>query len=285
MRKKFVVLLSMVFACACMLNAQEHESEKKAMILRMGEFKWLETAEPKDKDEYIMHIQAIAGDAATQSGRFEVVDEEIADSESKFFMREEFMDLDESKRKELLGKLMNDYSLFGEITKCKFTKRTSGAMGYTCVVTVKLSVTNALSGKDEFVASRTFVSDFKKMIVKNTMGAALDDALQSMSSKMVSFFANNFAVTGAVAKIQNGDVVITCGQPQGVKKGDEFQVSFVSIAADGTRTEVPVGIVKVKDLLADGTSVCDVKSGKAEINEKFIASNTSQWLSCKLILK
>ena len=36
----------------------------------MGEFKWLETAGPKDKDEYIMHIQAIAADAATQSGRF-----------------------------------------------------------------------------------------------------------------------------------------------------------------------------------------------------------------------
>lgn len=256
------------------------------MILRMGEFKWLEAAEPKDKDEYIMYVQAMAADAATQSGRFEVVDEAIANSESRFFMREEFIDLEENKRKELLGKLMNDYTLFGEITKCKFTKRTSGAMGYTCVMTVKLSVTNALSGKDEFVASRTFVSEFKKnMIVRNTMGAALDDALQSVSPKMVSFFTNNFAVTGAVARIQDGDVIITCGQPQGVKKGDEFQVTFVTMADDGSRTEQPVGIVKVKSLLADGTSVCDIKSGKNEINEKFIASTISQWLNCKLILK
>ncbi|MDR3117867.1 MAG: hypothetical protein LBU44_00325 [Mediterranea sp.] len=283
--KKCYVLLSLVFVCSCVLNAQEHESEKKAMILRMGEFSWIETAEPKEKDDFIMQIQAIAADAATQSGRFEVVDEEIADSETKFFMREEFMDIEESKRKELLGKLMNDYTLFGEITKCKFTKRTSGVMGYTCVITVKLSVTNALSGKDEFVASRAFVSDFKKMVVKNTTGAALDDALQSVSPKMVSFFTNNFAVTGTVAKIQNGDVVITCGQPQGVKKGDEFQVTFVIMADDGTRTEVPVGIVKVKQLLADGTSVCDVKSGKDGINENFIASDVSRWLSCKLILK
>ncbi|MDR0657830.1 MAG: hypothetical protein LBG18_02650 [Mediterranea sp.] len=283
--RNLCVLLSLIFACTCVLNAQEHESEKKAMILRMGEFKWLETAEPKDKDEYITHIQAIAADAATQSGRFEVVDEEIADSESKFFMREEFMDLEESKRKELLGKLMNDYTLFGEITKCKFTKRTSGAMGYTCVLTVKLSVTNALSGKDEFAASRTFVSDFKKLVVKNTMGAALDDALQSVSPKMISFFTNNFAVTGAVAKIQDGDVVITCGQPQGVKKGDEFQVTFVTIADDGARTETSVGIVKVKSLLADGTSICDIRNGKDAIGEKFIASSTSQWLNCKLILK
>lgn len=283
--RKMLVLLSLILGCNYALHAQEHASEKKAMVLRMGEFKWLETAEPKDKDEYMMHVQAIAADAATQSGRFEVVDEEIADSESKFFMREEFMDLEESKRKELLGKLMNDYSLFGEITKCKFTKRTSGAMGYTCVVTVKLSVTNALSGKDEFVASRTFVSDFKKMVVKNTMGAALDDALQSVSPKMVSFFANNFAVTGAVAKIQGSDIVITCGQPQGVKKGDEFQVSFITMANDGARMEMPVGIVKVRDLMADGTSICDIKSGKSEISEKFVASNTSQWLNCKLILK
>ena len=214
-----------------------------------------------------------------------MVDEEIADSESKFFMREEFMDIEESKRKELLGKLMNDYTLFGEITKCKFTKRTSGAMGYTCVLTVKLSVTNALSGKDEFAASRTFVSDFKKLVVKNTMGAALDDALQSVSPKMISFFTNNFAVTGAVAKIQDGDVVITCGQPQGVKKGDEFQVTFVTIADDGARTETSVGIVKVKSLLADGTSICDIRNGKDAIGEKFLASSTSQWLNCKLILK
>jgi hypothetical protein len=146
-------------------------------------------------------------------------------------------------------------------------------------------VTNALSGKDEFVASRTFVSDFKKMIVKNTIGAALDDALQSVLPKMVSFFTNNFAVTGAIAKIQDGDVVITCGQPQGVKKGDEFQVTFVTMADDGTRTEMPVGIVKVKTLLADGTSVCDIKSGKDEIGERFITSSISQWLNCKLILK
>lgn len=283
--RKIWLLLSLTLAFACALNAQEHESGKKAMLLRMGEFKWLETAEPKDKDEYITHIQAIAADAATRSGRFEVVDDEIANSESRFFMREEFIEIEESKRKELLGKLMNDYTLFGEITKCKFTKRTSGAMGYTCVATIKLSVTNALSGKDEFVASRTFVSDFKNMIVKNTMGAALDDALQSVLPAMVAFFTNNFAVNGTVAKIQNGDIVISCGQPQGVKKGDEFQVTFVTVAGNGTRTEIPVGIVKVKNLLADGTSVCDIRSGKDAINEKFIASNTSQWLNCKLILK
>lgn len=279
------ILLSLILTCSCALNAQEHESEKKAMVLRMGEFKWLETAQPKDKEEFIMQIQAIAADAATQSGRFEVVDEEIADTESKFFMREEFMDLEESKRKELLGKLMNDYTLFGEITKCKFTKRTSGAMGYTCMMTIKLSVTNALSGKDEFVASRSFVSDFKKMVVKNTMGAALDDALQSVSPKMISFFTNNFAVIGSIVKLQDGNAVISCGQPQGVKKGDEFQVSFVTLGEGGTRTEVPVGVIKVDNLLADGTSVCDIKSGKDSINEKFVASNTSQWLSCKLILK
>lgn len=282
--KKILILLSLVFVSVFAAKAQD-DAEKKAMILRIGRFEWLETANPKEKEDYIRQIVSIVSDAATQSGRFEVLDDEIADLETQYFRREEFMDLDETKRKEMIGKAVNDYSLYGEVTKCKFTKRTSGAMGYTCVATVKVFVTNPVSGKDEIIASRTFASDFKKMVVKNSLGAALDDALQSMTPKMVSFFTNNFAVMGSVVKIQGSDVVISCGQPQGIKKGDEFQVLFTSFANDGTQTDTPVGIVKVKDTLADGTSICDIKSGKSEINEKFVASNTTQWLNCKLILK
>lgn len=268
------------------LTASAQEQDKKALILRMGEFKWLEPVKPSDDKiaEIIEVVRAKVGETATASKRFEVLDDEVTDSQNNYFQSEQFMELSPEQMKEEILKAVNDNILVGEITKCKFTKRTAGAKGYTCILTVKLAVANAMNN-GELLNSRSFVSNFKNMIVKNTPEAAMDDALQSMTEKMTDFFANNFAVFGAIDKIKDGDAIITCGQKQGVKEGDEFQVTLASIEKNGTMMEKPVGIVKVKSLMADGTSICGIKDGKDAIVENNINKSQNQWLRCKLILK
>lgn len=282
MRKLFLFLSVCLFG---VLTASAQDQDKKAMILRMGEFEWLDPVKPSQErtNEIIEIVKAKVAEAATASKRFEVLDTAIIKDVNAYFQSEAFMDLSEEQRKKEVMAAQNDNTLVGKITKCKFTKRTAGAQGYTCIVTLKLDVANAMNNA-EVLESRSFISNFKKMIVKNTPEAALDDALQSMTEKMTDFFANNFAVFGAVDKIKDGDAIITCGQPQGVKEGDEFQVSLATYQ-NGALTEKPIGIVKVKTLMADGTSVCNIKDGKDAIVENNVNRSQNQWLRCKLILK
>lgn len=283
MKKVFFILSLLLLPGMAVLG---QEQDKKALILRMGEFKWLEPVKPsEDKVAEILEIvKAKIGETATASKRFEVLDDAVTDGQNNYFQSEQFMELSPEQMKEEIMKAVNDNTLVGELTKCKFTKRTTGAQGYTCILTVKLAVANAMNN-GELLSSRSFVSNFKNMIVKNTPEAALDDALQSMTEKMTDYFANNFAVFGAIDKIKDGDAIITCGQKQGVKEGDEFQVTLASIEKSGNLIEKPVGIVKVKSLMADGTCICGIKDGKDAIVENNINKSQNQWLRCKLILK
>lgn len=267
--------------CGVFVALQAQDLNKTSLVLRMGDFKSVEPLH----ERFLDMIKAKVSEVATASGRFTVLDDEMASAESQYMMREDFMDLPDEKRREILEGLLNDYTLYCNITKCKFTKKTGGANGYTCVVTLKLSVVNAASDKAEVADERSFVSNFKNMIVKNTKDAALDDALQSMTEKMTNYFVNNFAVYGTITKYDGNEVVINCGQNQGIKKGDTFQVKYVTMAKDGTQTNVPVGIIKVKELMPDGTSTCGISDGKDGIIEKFQNSSSTSWLQCKLILK
>lgn len=284
--KRFLLIFAVLLSGVMVAGAQEQPQTKQAMTLKMGEFKWLEPVAPSDdkKTEIIDLVKAKAVEAITASKRFEVLDDAVTDSVNAYFKKDVFIDLSKSQLNELVAKYVNDNLLVGEITKCKFTKRTTGAQGYTCILTLKLSVFNA-TNKAEALGSRSFVSNFKNMIVKNTVEAALDDALQSMTAKMTDFFANNFAVFGAIDKIKDGDAIITCGQAQGVKEGDEFQVTLATLEQGGTMIEKPVGIVKVKSLMADGTAICNIKDGKDSIIESNTNKSQNQWLRCKLILK
>lgn len=286
-----LAILSFLFGYTGNVIAQESaeiDQDKKAMVLRMGEFAWLDPAKPTEDRmaELKEVIKAKVAETATISKRFKVLDDEVAKDLNAYLQSEAFMNLSNEELHQITTDLMNDYSLTGEITKCKFTKRTTGAKGYTCLLTLKLTVFNSRDDANgEAVASRSFVSDFKNMIVRNTSDAALDDALQSMTQKMVDFFANNFSIYGTLLKYDGNEVIISCGKDQGIEKGNEFQVLSV-IVAKGTKPQTThVGKIKVKELLADGTSVCSISDGKDGIMERFRNASNTNWLQCKLILK
>lgn len=284
-----VLIFLMVYAGNVMAQETvEADQDKKAMVLRMGEFAWLDPIKPsEDRMAELMElVKAKVGETATASKRFMVLDDEITKDVESYLQSEAFMSLNNDELHKVATDLMNDYSLRGEITKCKFTKRTTGAKGYTCLLTLKLTVANSRDGANgESVASRSFVSDFKKMIVRNTSEAALDDALQSMTQKMVDFFANNFSIYGTVLKYDGNEVVISCGKDQGIEKGNEFQVLNILLAKGSQPQTTHIGKIKVKELLPDGTSVCSISDGKDGIIERFKNTSSTNWLQCKLILK
>lgn len=261
--------------------------DKKAMTLRMGGFHWVEPSKPtKEKMEgFIDLIQSKVGETVAASGRFEVLDDTITDNVNAYFQSEQFMKLPPEEYRAEILKAMNDYLLIGEVTKCKFSKHTTGAKGYICMLAIKLSMANT-HDKANIISSRMFVSKLKgkELIVRNTTEAALDDALQSITKKMIDYFKNNFSVYGTLVSYDGNKAILSCGSPQGVEEGDEFQVLQITRLENGKNQSEHIGRLKVKELLPDGTSVCHMTENKAGIIQRFQTSSNKNWLQCRLIL-
>lgn len=278
------------FLCSISIAAQDGttiSSDKKAMILRMGEFKWVDPSKPAEEKMlgFINIIKEKVAETVAASGRFEVLNDKVTDNVNTYFQSEIFMNLPpEQYRKEIIN-AMNDYLLVGEITKCKFSKRTTGANGYLCTLALKLSVANAYE-KANIISSRIFVSSLsgKKLIVRNTTEEALGDALQSMTKKLIDYFSKNFSVYGTIVSYDGNKAVVSCGRPQGVEEGDEFQVLQVTLIDGGKTQTEHVGKLKVKELLPDGTSICSMTQNKDDIIQRFQTSSNKNWLQCRLIL-
>lgn len=278
------------FLCSISIAAQDGTtipSDKKAMTLRMGEFKWVEPSKPAEEKMlgFIDIIKAKVAETVAASGRFEVLDDEVTEDVNAYLQSEAFMNLPPEQYREVITGVMNDNLLIGEITKCKFTKRTTGANGYLCMLALKLSVAKAYD-KANIISSRMFVSSLsgKKLIVRNTTEAALDDALQSMTQKLIDYFSKNFSVYGTIVSYDGNKAVLSCGSPQGVEEGDEFQVLQVTLIDGGKTQTKHVGKLKVKELLPDGTSICNMTENKDEIIQRFQTSSNKNWLQCRLIL-
>ena len=288
--KKIFLRLLICFLGNISIYAQDASTisaDKKAMTLRIGEFKWIEPAKPAENklQSFIDIIKAKVAETVAASGRFEILDDEITEDINAYVQSEAFMKIPADQSPRVLTGLMNDYLLVGEITKCKFTKRTTGAKGYLCMLALKLSVANAHDNTN-IISSRMFVSTLqgKQLIVRNTAEAALDDALQSITDKLVDYFSHNFSVYGTLLSYDGSKAILSCGSPQGVVEGDEFQVLQVTIMKEGKIQKEHVGKLKIKELLPDGTSVCNMTENKDGIIQRFQTSSKNSWLQCRLIL-
>ncbi|MDD4610116.1 MAG: hypothetical protein WCQ82_04280 [Bacteroidaceae bacterium] len=283
--KRFI-LISFVLFFTQLLFAQERA--KTAMVLRIDTILFSDNQFNANK-EYAEMVRAKIAEAAVSSGRFTVIDDDAAKSQIKYMSNEAFIDLSPERRIEYLNNVSNDFSLSCTVTRCQITKKTSGASGYTCVMALTPRIVNTNSSQLEVAESRTFISNFKKIIVRNTVEAAIDEALQSLTQKMVDYFTNNFAVYGAMKKYEGKYMIISCGAEQNVHKKDIFEVNYVTLIRDGNgdfqRTEKLVGIAKVVELLPDGTSRCKMKEGKNQIIQSFEKVSMNSFVQCKLVLK
>jgi curli biogenesis system outer membrane secretion channel CsgG len=110
-------------------------------------------------------------------------------------------------------------------------------------------------------------SDFQQTII----GEAVSQAVNQMSAGLVAdsskFEARTIVVTGLVAAVDSGQVILNVGAKAGVKVGDQLSIERVTreikdptTGAVIRRMATPVGVVKVTDV-DDLSSVCTPVSG------------------------
>lgn len=227
--------------------------------------------------------------AAGASKRFDVSDMDAArrmEAELQSEMAMELSSADRDKlRNEMAHKaLLVDWVLQCDITNCQFTRK--GNYGWTCILHITPIVRDRRSETLRIIASRPFVSNIKKMVIRPTREDAFNEALSTMKEDLEEWFVETFPVYARLTHLDtSNDAVIDCGTMHNVKRGDIFQVIHVDrrIDDDGrtTDTETTVGTLKVKDVLVD-QSTCSITSGKDQIVD---LNASGALLQCKMIMR
>jgi curli biogenesis system outer membrane secretion channel CsgG len=110
-------------------------------------------------------------------------------------------------------------------------------------------------------------SDFQNTIIGEATKAAVDQMTAGVITNKDKLVTRTIVVSGLVAAVDGGQVILNVGGKSGVKVGDELNVERVTkeIKDPSTgqvlrRMASPVGVVKVTDV-DDVSSVCTVVSG------------------------
>ena len=110
-------------------------------------------------------------------------------------------------------------------------------------------------------------SDFENTIIGEATKAAVDQMTTEVIADKDKLQTRTIVVSGLVAAVDGGQVILNVGGKSGVKVGDQLNVERVSkeIKDPSTgqvirRLSTPVGVVKVTDV-DDVSSVCTVVSG------------------------
>lgn len=227
--------------------------------------------------------------AAGASKRFDVSDMDAARRMERELQSEMAMELTSAERDKLRNEMAHkalvvDWMLQCDITNCQFTRK--GNYGWTCILHITPIVRDRRSETMRIIASRPFVSDIKKMVIRPTHEDAFNEALSTMKEDLEEWFTETFPVYARITRLDtSNDAVIDCGTMHNVARGDSFQVTHVDrrIDDDGrtTDTETVVGTIKVKDVLVD-QSTCSITSGKDEIID---LNANGALLQCKMIMK
>lgn len=291
MKKVYFLLVFVAFA----LGAFAQSKGKNAMTLRLIDIKVTDgtlvniakeqEAKGNNKPMDMIHIyegnvRTKLDEVAKASGRFNISDESTLEKLSKDAEAAMFMKMSKAEKVEYVSTKQNDYALSCDINSCQFTRRAGGA-GYTCVLRLKVSISNARDSTGAALISREFISDIKKTIIRPTRDAACQEALSTLTEPLTDFFLNNIPVYGLLS-YEGDEYIVTCGVNLNIKKGDLFQVSLVRYEGNDRQSEV-VGTVKVQDLRAS-TSAISFSEGKDRIIELIPTLDANSFLQCRLLL-
>ena len=75
------------------------------------------------------------------------------------------MKMSRAEKIEYVSSKQNDYTLSCDINSCQFTRRAGGA-GYSCVLRLKVSISDARDSTAAALISREFISDIKKTAIR-----------------------------------------------------------------------------------------------------------------------
>lgn len=291
MRKIYLIFVMVTLALSCFAQSKG----KNTMTLRLVDVKVTDgtlvniakeqSAKGNDKpkqliDIYEQNVRAKLDEVAKASGRFEISDENTIEALSKDAEAKMFMKLSKEEKIEYVSAKQNDYALSCDINSCQFTRKAGGA-GYSCVIRLKVSISNARDSTAAALISREFISDIKKTAIRPDRNTACQEALSTLTEPLTDFFMNNIPVYGLLS-YEGDEYIVTCGQNLNIRKGDQFQVSLVRYNG-GERLSEVVGTVKVQDLRAT-TSAVSFSEGKDRIKELIPTLDANSFLQCRLLL-
>lgn len=291
MRKIYLLFVMVTLALSCFAQSKG----KNTMTLRLVDVKVTDgtlvniakeqSAKGNDKPQqlieiYEQNVRAKLDEVAKASGRFEISDENTIEALSRDAEAKMFMKLSKEEKIEYVSAKQNDYALSCDINSCQFTRKAGGA-GYSCVIRLKVSISNARDSTAAALISREFISDIKKTAIRPNRDAACQEALSTLTEPLTDFFMNNIPVYGLLS-YEGDEYIVTCGQNLNIRKGDQFQVSLVRYNG-GERLSEVVGTVKVQDLRAT-TSAVSFSEGKDRIKELIPTLDANSFLQCRLLL-
>lgn len=290
---KKIYLLFAMFTLT--LGAFAQSKSKNAMTLRLVDIKVTDgtlvniAKEQEEKGNtkpmdmiriYEGNVRAKLDEVAKASGRFEISDENTIKTLQDDAQSHPFMDLSKPEKIAYISSKQNDYALSCDINSCQFTRKAGGA-GYSCVLRLKISISDARDSTAAALISREFISDIKKTAIRPNRDAACQEALATLTEPLTDFFLNNIPVYGLLS-YEGDEYIVTCGENLNIKKGDQFQVSLVKYNGKERQSEV-VGAVKVQDLRAT-TSAISFSEGKNRIIELIPTLDANSFLQCRLLL-
>ncbi len=115
---------------------------------------------------------------------------------------------------------------------------------------------------------------------------AIEKAMKSIQEKIDAFVSNNFPVVFSVVEIQEKDskgaattILISGGSAFGLKKGTKLKlVEIVEVKVGNTtkQRKKEIGEVKITKVEDEEFSICEVRSGGADLSPKFDAKANIQ---------
>ena len=276
MMKTRELTIALMLLIAAMVSTDAMAQGGNAMVLRIDTVRVTDQKLLGVRERQLAQGRTKMADAIAS---FEAVTREALKAAAGASKRFDVSDMDAARRmeKELQSEM-------ADITNCQFTRK--GNYGWTCILHITPIVRDRRSETMRIIASRPFVSDIKKMVIRPTHEDAFNEALSTMKEDLEEWFTETFPVYARITHLDtSNDAVIDCGTMHNVARGDVFQVTHVDrrIDDDGrtTDTETVVGTLKVKDALVD-QSTCSITSGKDEIID---LNANGALLQCKMIMK
>jgi len=177
-----------------------------------------------------------------------------------------------------------NYHLFGHINSVSTTsKRQTNSKGqsydyYTCVISLNLRIVDIETGLVKETETITVGQDLFDLISSRDKDKAWNKSCKKMRTKVTKFIKKAFPLSISILQIEVGkkgraEVLIKAGDIAGIKKNDKLTVyELRTFDGDGDNLvqKISVGSMTVKEVQGDHISLCKLRKGGKELNNKFL---------------
>jgi hypothetical protein len=235
------------------------------------------SASAKQSGVSALRNHVIAGIAETNRGNLIDVESEASLKLEVNRRSSELALGDQTARMGKMRTLGANYILTGVVSSVSAEKQTiHGVTFYSGNVVYSLKVMDAENGT--IIGAETYTYSGVAGGVANSSESAITTTLEKAQRDMETFVSKYFKTEGVIlemGQMKGGkakDCYISLGASSGIEEGQKFEVYEVKTIA-GREARSQIGMLVVKEVVADDLSHCKFSSGAKEILEAFQAGH------------